>query len=219
MFGQSGRFDSNDVLKIILDHSRPAIYIAERFYDEFIGGTPHAPTIAAAARVFRNSNYSVRALLRLLLNSPVFWAEETRGCQIKSPVDMVVGLARFSGWQGDVKLLTQQMNGMGQKLFRPPNVKGWPGGAAWISSISLRKRNNFVKTITKPLRRNDVLAAGNMVGRKSDMGSLMLELERSPEAIQDLFLAVPTVRKLSLDHLSPAAHLTALLHDPAFQMK
>ena len=132
---------------------------------------------------------------------------------------MVVGLARFSGWQGDVKLLTQQMNGMGQKLFRPPNVKGWPGGAAWISSISLRKRDNFVKTITKPLRRNDVLAAGNMVRRKSDMGSLMLELERSPEAIQAIFLAVPTVRKLSLDRLSPAAHLTALLHDPAFQMK
>jgi hypothetical protein len=33
---------------------------------------------------------------------------------------------------------------MGQDLFNPPNVKGWPGGEAWINSDSLLKRKQFL---------------------------------------------------------------------------
>jgi len=35
------------------------------------------------------------------------------------------------------------MTRMGQRLFFPPNVKGWDGGAAWLNSGTLLTRENF----------------------------------------------------------------------------
>jgi len=32
---------------------------------------------------------------------------------------------------------------MGQDLFEPPNVKGWPGGLDWVSTITMLTRMNF----------------------------------------------------------------------------
>ena len=51
------------------------------------------------------------------------------------------------------------------------------------------------------------------------MHPLMAGHERTPAETQAIVLAVPPVRELSLDRLSPAAHLNALFRDPAFQMK
>jgi hypothetical protein len=34
--------------------------------------------------------------------------------------------------------------GMGQNLFGPPNVKGWPGGDAWINASTLLARKAFL---------------------------------------------------------------------------
>ena len=35
--------------------------------------------------------------------------------------------------------------GIGQNLFSPPNVKGWPGGEAWINSDTLLARKQFLE--------------------------------------------------------------------------
>jgi uncharacterized protein (DUF1800 family) len=35
------------------------------------------------------------------------------------------------------------MSSMGQTLFYPPNVAGWPGGSAWINSSTLLYRINY----------------------------------------------------------------------------
>jgi hypothetical protein len=32
---------------------------------------------------------------------------------------------------------------MGQDLFEPPNVNGWPGGLAWVNTIAMLTRMNF----------------------------------------------------------------------------
>ena len=34
---------------------------------------------------------------------------------------------------------------MGQALFYPPNVAGWPGGANWLTSDTMIARQNFLK--------------------------------------------------------------------------
>jgi hypothetical protein len=36
---------------------------------------------------------------------------------------------------------------MGQELFCPPNVKGWPGGKAWISTGTLAVRYHLPETL------------------------------------------------------------------------
>ena len=43
--------------------------------------------------------------------------------------------------------LAMVMAGLGQNLFAPPNVKGWPGGDAWINSATLLARKQFVERL------------------------------------------------------------------------
>ena len=222
--GQRGAFGAPQVVDVILDHDRPARYMAETFYDAFIGGRRHTPTVNAAAKAFRQTDYSIHTLLRTLLVSPAFWDPETYGTQIKSPVDMVMGLARFTHWQGTMKVLVNRMNTMGQRLFRPPNVKGWPGGATWITTTSLASRNGFVYAMTRSwaaaarsgMGGMNAMAANAMA---AEMRALMAEPHRTPAETKAIVLAVPPVRDIAYEKLSPAAYLTALFRDPAFQMK
>ena len=37
---------------------------------------------------------------------------------------------------------------MGQILFNPPNVAGWPGGAKWINSSTILERINYAGRVT-----------------------------------------------------------------------
>jgi len=37
---------------------------------------------------------------------------------------------------------------MGQALYEPPNVAGWPGNASWLNASTMFARLNFVNAIT-----------------------------------------------------------------------
>src|SRR5262249_6815431 len=41
------------------------------------------------------------------------------------------------------RALVARLGAMGQHLFAPPNVKGWPGGPAWLNTSTLLERSNF----------------------------------------------------------------------------
>ena len=54
---------------------------------------------------------------------------------------------------------------MGQHLFRPPNVAGWPGGLEWLTGPGLVARSNFAAWLTSeestvPVDHWQKLAAG-----------------------------------------------------------
>jgi hypothetical protein len=39
------------------------------------------------------------------------------------------------------------LKGMGQVLFFPPNVKGWPGGRVWLNTSTILERSNFAAAL------------------------------------------------------------------------
>jgi hypothetical protein len=45
---------------------------------------------------------------------------------------------------------------MGQNLFAPPNVRGWPGGERWINSSTLLVRKQFLDRVGRPARLRSV---------------------------------------------------------------
>jgi hypothetical protein len=55
---------------------------------------------------------------------------------------------------------------LGQNLFAPPNVKGWPGGDAWINSTTLLARKQFLERMFRDddARAMAPAAAMNMKG-------------------------------------------------------
>jgi len=64
--------------------------------------------------------------------------------QIKSPVQFMVQASRLLETDLASPIVAQNaMRQMGQLLFAPPNVKGWDGGKAWITTSTLLFRYNF----------------------------------------------------------------------------
>ena len=88
--------------------------------------------------------------MRELLTSDAFFAPEHRAVLVKSPVEVVVGTLRQLGIATTDGLpFAIAAAGMGQNLFSPPNVKGWPGGEAWINASTLLARKQFLERLSR----------------------------------------------------------------------
>ncbi len=147
LFGQRGPYTGEDVIDLLLAQPATAEFIVSKLWREFIG-EPSARDeleLRRLAELFRASGLELRPLLRELLLSPAFWAPEQRGTMAKSPVDLVVGTLRSLSFSvADPAPLAIALRQMGQDLFGPPNVKGWPGGKHWLTSQTLLTRKAFL---------------------------------------------------------------------------
>ena len=148
VFAKTGAFDGDAVLDLILQRGETAEFIVAKLWKEFVSPTPDAHIVARIARDFRASKYDVKVALRELLETNSFWARENRGTLVKSPVEIVVGTLRQLDLSPDETVpLALAVAGMGQNLFGPPNVRGWPGGDEWINSSTLLARKQFLDRI------------------------------------------------------------------------
>ena len=145
--GQAGRFGGDEIVTILLRQPRTAETIVEKLWREFVSPTPDPAEVARLAASFRR-DYEIKPLLRALLTSDAFRDPDNRGTLIKSPVDLIVGTVHLLGLPVPEKTqLSRMMQGLGQSLFDPPNVKGWPGGDAWVSTYTLLLRQQFMRRI------------------------------------------------------------------------
>ena len=212
--GRTGRFDGDDIIDIVLDQPRIAEHICEKLWRAFVSDTPDAGAVRRLAAVFRGSGYELRPTLRALFLSAEFRAPANRGVLTKSPVDVVAGTLRFmDALDMDRKKGVRVLRAMGQDLFDPPNVKGWPGGSAWITTETLSLRYQFLGRLSRGVE----MAMTNGAGAPA-MAMMSAPADRVQARLRGLLLAVEP-----LDPPGPsAAPMTALrrlLTDPAYQAK
>jgi uncharacterized protein (DUF1800 family) len=144
--GRTGHFDADDIIDIILDQERTALHIVEKLWRAFVSPDAENEEVRALASLFRDSDYELRPLLAALFESSSFFAQANRGTLIKSPVDLIVGTVRSLDLTiEDHDELVRCGRRMTQDVFAPPNVKGWPGGTAWITSASLLQRQSILR--------------------------------------------------------------------------
>jgi uncharacterized protein (DUF1800 family) len=141
VLGKSGRFDGDEVLNILLEQRSTARFITRKLYRYLVNEqVDDAHTEWLASRFFQ-SNYDIKGLLQDIFGSDWFYDAHNIGSRIKSPIDLLVGIRRLLPMKienGDSQLLLQRL--LGQVLFYPPNVAGWPGGPSWIDSSTLMFR-------------------------------------------------------------------------------
>ncbi|TMD42696.1 MAG: DUF1800 domain-containing protein [Chloroflexi bacterium] len=78
------------------------------------------------------------------LSTNAFYSEKVYRALVKSPAELVAQTIKASGAdERSYVLAAQAMAPMGQLLFYPPNVAGWPGGTSWINGSTLLARINF----------------------------------------------------------------------------
>jgi uncharacterized protein (DUF1800 family) len=152
IFGQTGNWDSEKLVELILEQPATARYIAGKLFVFFVHDAPDEPTIEALAQILRDSDYEVAPVLKTIFLSREFYSERALAAHIKSPAELVVGTVRSLPLKNvDHQALATAMRGMGQDLFEPPNVKGWDGGRTWLNSNWLLARQNFaVTTVAGP---------------------------------------------------------------------
>jgi hypothetical protein len=162
VFGKTGNFTGDDVVKLILEQPATSRFIAGKLFRFFAHADPSPDVAERLAFVLRSNNYELAPLLKNLFLSEEFYSERTMATQIKSPVQLVVGLLRDLGVKevSDAQALDRTLQGMGQELFEPPDVKGWREGRSWINSNRIFLRYNAVaellRTVRQPRNRSGV---------------------------------------------------------------
>jgi uncharacterized protein (DUF1800 family) len=141
VLGKTGNFDGGEVLDILLAQKQTAKYVTTKLYKFLVNEQPDMSKVDWLADRFYNNQYDISKLLEDIFTSDWFYDEKNVGVKIKSPIELVTGIQRMlpMKFQNEEVLLLVQRT-LGQLLFYPPNVAGWPGGRSWIDSSTLMMR-------------------------------------------------------------------------------
>jgi hypothetical protein len=155
VLGQTGPWDGGDVVRIVLEQPAAARFLVRKLYHFLISEqtVPPAALLEPLCVSFRKSNYDIAGLHRTMLSSRLFYSEHAFRQRVKGPVEYALGAVQAVYKRYDEKdpdyhplpqrALVSRLEAMGQPLFAPPNVKGWPGGQAWLNTATVLERNNF----------------------------------------------------------------------------
>lgn len=177
VLGKTGNYDGDEVLDILLSQKQTAKYITQKIYRFFVNENIDDEKVSWLAGRFFESTYDIGKLMEDIFTSDWFYEEKNIGAKIKSPVELITGIQRMLPMElENQEALTFLQRALGQVLFYPPNVAGWPGGKAWIDSSSLMLRMRLPQLINDVDQFN-VKAKDDddqMMGRKSqDEGDTM----------------------------------------------
>src|ERR1700674_2742481 len=142
--GQSGSLDTQGVIDRILSQPSTAPFIAAKVAQQFVSPQPDQGFVNRLAETFRRSKYDMKSLMHAVFTSNEFAAASSYRALLKTPTEFMVHAAKALGATAMSKVVVAAGSGMGQSLFDPPDVNGWPTNAAWISSNTVIQRVNFV---------------------------------------------------------------------------
>ena len=148
--GVTGNHDGTDIVDIIMEQPITSLFISKKLFEFFAYDNPEPRVLAELSNTFNSSGYSIKAVVEQILTSDEFYSERAYRAKIKSPTELVVGAMRQlkvdTNWD---RIGPRFLTPMGQELFNPFDVSGWPDGDEWINSSTLLNRLNFVNLISR----------------------------------------------------------------------
>lgn len=167
ILGKTGELSGEDVLTYLCEMPRTAEYLVTKLWEWYAYPKPEPALVARLAKGFRNANLDVASLLKAMMRSSEFYSEKAERAVVKNPVDFCVvtlrqlgvgealmDLARegqpTAGRYGAAGAAAQTMRSMGMHLFHPPDVAGWDGGQAWITSATMVERMGWADRLFGP---------------------------------------------------------------------
>ena len=149
IFGKTGNFNGDDLVDLILEQPEAARFITAKMWRLLVGDINSTDDkLTAHASAFRDSDYEIKTLYKSILLSNDFWYTDNRASIVQSPVSLSIGAIRSSGiLPPDWQTLPAKLQLMGQHLFEPPNVAGWPGGSSWITPGRLLARLEWLEQL------------------------------------------------------------------------
>jgi uncharacterized protein (DUF1800 family) len=232
IFGKTGPWTGDDLVRLILERPETARFIARKLFEYFAYLDPDDSAVDQLATVLRSRDYALEPMLKNLFLSEEFYSGRARGSQVKSPVELAVGLLRDLGAKpiavyepldtplgkrdGDERVRQSEslntyaaldiaIEQMGMRLLEPPDVKGWRYGRTWVSSQRLFVRYNAVAELIQAVGESGGERGIDLVGPLLAAGC-----KNSAEAV-DYFSKTCLMRPLAADKRAELiAHLDEL---------
>jgi uncharacterized protein (DUF1800 family) len=163
ILGRQGRFRGDDFVAILLEQPATSVRLARRLCELFLGEAPSAVSpqgvthntkafVTNLAAGLREHHLDIGWGVARILRSQVFFDTDNLQNRVLAPPEFAVGAARalqIFDPPPSTLLLAEWIGRMGQDLFYPPNVFGWPGGRSWLSSRTLAARINFASALVE----------------------------------------------------------------------
>lgn len=166
----AGMDELNDLLDMIFRQNATSEYICRKLYRFFVNfevtPTIESEVIVPLGKTLRDNNFEIKPVLRQLLGSTHFFDNNIIGAVIKTPLDLIIGMARQM--QLSIPNITNQLafyysffdqvRGLAatlqQDVFELPNVAGWSVYyqeplfyQIWINSATMPSRANLGNTL------------------------------------------------------------------------
>lgn len=178
-----GMQDGLDFIEALVAHPETPRYLGAKLYRFFISETGNIDErwLTRISRVYVQSQYDMRAVVRAVLLSGEFWDRASYFSRYSWPVEFVVRSIKDIGWRGfSLNDALGPLNNMGQILYDPPDVAGWEPGRAWFSTGAMLARMNFASVLAANQRFNLATAARSTSAWKSPESLLKYVLEGLP---------------------------------------
>jgi uncharacterized protein (DUF1800 family) len=190
VFGKTGPWNGGDIVRLCLEKECAARFLVKKLYRFFISEAQDPPKalLEPLADQFRKSDYDIGALVRTMLSSRHFFSPHAYRQRMKSPVEFAVGTLlavvtpeNFTEGKVSQEPLISRLDAMGQPLFAPPNVKGWPGGRSWLNTSTVLARHNFAQEIASA----DLKPGRRPISNQGEEVEVFLEAPEAPQPPPD----------------------------------
>ena len=152
ILNQTGSWTGDDVVRILLEQNSCAHRVAWRLTSEFFGeNVVSAAALNELADGLRARQLDVRWAVETILRSELFFSDANIQSRVADPVSfLIIPLRALECWRASPRtiVLADWLDKLGQKLFYPPNVGGWDGGRAWLSTRTIIARANYANALT-----------------------------------------------------------------------
>jgi uncharacterized protein (DUF1800 family) len=153
ILGTTGRFDGDQLADVLLARPATARRLAWRLCRAFLGeGVADESAITDLAGSLRRDDLHIGRAVERILRSELFFSARNLHAQVSEPVAFAVGTVRgleLFDPPPSTLLLAEWTRRLGQELFFPPNVGGWPGGRNWLSGRTVVARANFAAALVE----------------------------------------------------------------------
>ncbi|MFC7774008.1 DUF1800 domain-containing protein [Flavobacterium sp. GCM10027622] len=139
--GKTGHFKADDLVDIIFEQKSAPYFLTRKILQWFLYDTPSETLVKEYGDYFRSVNFEIQPLLQKLFTEE--YAKNNAGTKIKNPLEYSLQLlSELNINLPNNQVLSFFLKEQGMDLFNQPNVKGWEGGKAWLTSQIYLQRNN-----------------------------------------------------------------------------
>lgn len=214
VFGQTGDWNGDDVIRILCALPRTSIYLTEKVWNWFVYPNPSKSIIEKHSKAFVASGLEIKALLRSIMLDEELFSDRAERKTIKNPVAFCVPTMRQLGFGGLVanglkdystedfargratmqvaRLAQLSTSAMGMELLTPPDVSGWPSMTQWISTSTMVERMKWSDSLFTGQRALGQIAI-NIVAPAGATGTQVVE-----NLLSVLDATLPDAKKASL---------------------